>query len=214
MKYRGRLIAMSITLFVHTAYIIIYYFRVGRVDIMDLLVYPLFAAVAYWAGYQYDKAVYYSEKDALTNLYNRRFVLASFDRIGAVASRTNSQLFILLMDCDNFKDINDAYNHQTGDRVLQRISHILQLSTRKVDIVSRWGGDEFLILGQYKDASGVEVLVNRIQKEIRALSDELGFRVSLSIGCAVYNEREHKDLSSLIKAADEHMYSSKLSKKN
>lgn len=213
MKYKGRLLVISITLSVHTAYLIYYFFRDGRVDIMDLLGYPLFFALSYWAGYQYDKAVYYSEKDALTNLYNRRFVIGSFDKIVAISSRTSSQLFVLLLDCDNFKEINDVYNHQIGDKVLQRISQILQLNTRRIDIVSRWGGDEFLVLGQYKDPSGIEVLTNRIQKEIAALSDEMGFHVSLSIGSAVYNEREHKDLSSLIKTADENMYRSKVTKK-
>ena len=204
---------MSITLAVHTAYILYYFYRDGRVDIMDLLGYPVFIVLSYWAGYQYDKAVYFSEKDALTNLYNRRFVIHSFDKLAAIASRTSSQLFVLILDCDNFKEINDVYNHQIGDSVLQRTSEILQGNTRKVDIVSRWGGDEFLVLGQYKDASGIEALVNRIQNEMAALSDEFGFRVSLSIGYAVYNEWEHKDISSLIKTADENMYRTKANKK-
>ncbi|MCR2805838.1 GGDEF domain-containing protein [Paenibacillus soyae] len=214
MKYKGRLLVVSITLSLHTVYILYYYLRDGMVDMMDILGYPLFFALAYWAGHQYDKALYYSEKDVLTNLYNRRFVIQSFDKIAAIASRTSSNLFVLLLDCDNFKEINDVYNHQIGDTVLQRISQILQLNTRKIDIVSRWGGDEFLVLGQYKEQSGVEVLMGRIQKEIAALSDEMGFRVSISIGSAVYNEKEHKDLSSLIKTADENMYRTKATKKH
>ncbi|RIX50143.1 GGDEF domain-containing protein [Paenibacillus nanensis] len=213
MKYKGRIATISLTMTVHTAYILYYFQRDGTVDWADWLGYPLFITVSYWAGKQYDRAVYYSEKDSMTNLYNRRFVINAFDKITSLASRTNSHIFALVIDCDNFKEINDRYNHHVGDKVLSEISHILLTNTRKVDIVARWGGDEFLVLGQYKDRAGIDAIITRITKQISLLSDELGFHVSLSIGSAIYSATQHHDLSSLVKTADENMYKSKMDKK-
>ncbi|NRF95564.1 GGDEF domain-containing protein [Paenibacillus frigoriresistens] len=188
MKFIGRTIAISIIMFFHTSYLIYYFYRDGRIDIPDILGYPLFFCIAYWAGKQYDKATFFSEKDPLTNLYNRRFVMYSFDKILALTDRSNSKLFIMVIDCDNFKEINDIYGHSKGDLVLKTIGEALVKTTRKSDVVSRWGGDEFLINGQYKDDSGLQIIHQRLSEEFRNLYE-------------------------LIKLADEEMYNHKWKKK-
>jgi diguanylate cyclase (GGDEF)-like protein len=213
MNYTGRLATILLTTTFHTAYIFYYFKRDGVIDPLDLLGYPIFFLLSYWGGLQYDRAIYYSEKDTLTNLYNRRYVISIFDKFFAQAKRSNSAIYALLLDCDRFKEINDSYNHHMGDEVLRRISKILMDCTRKGDIVSRWGGDEFLILGQYNRPSDMESSVQGIQSELIHLSNEMGLCISASIGSAVYSEEQHHDLSDLIREADKHMYDMKMEKK-
>lgn len=94
---------------------------------------------------QYDKAKYFSEKDTLTGVYNRRFVEAIFPKLLAQVERKNEQLSLSIVDCNDFKPINDTYGHKIGDEVLITLSSLLAGEIRKSDIVARWGGDEFLI---------------------------------------------------------------------
>ncbi|MCZ8523430.1 MULTISPECIES: GGDEF domain-containing protein [Paenibacillus] len=212
MKYLGRLTTTAIIAFVHTSYLIYYYFRDGIVDTADLLGYPLLLFLAWWAGLQYDRAKYYSEKDSLTNLYNRRFVTASFDKMGALANRNGAKLYVLVMDCDNFKEINDRYSHHTGDKVLRAISGLLLRHTRQSDVVARWGGDEFVVLGQYKDNEGLQAMLLRLQDECARLSEQYGMHIAISIGSSLYPD-DSRDLYGLIKTADRHMYQAKAAKR-
>jgi diguanylate cyclase (GGDEF)-like protein len=209
-KYKGRLIATMMIMTVHTLYTLYYFKRDGMVDVLDLLGYPVIFIISYWSGLQYDKAVYFSEKDTLTNIYNRRYVISSFDRFLSLAKRSNTTLFVMLLDCDNFKEINDRYNHHLGDEVLRHISKILLGCTRKGDIVSRWGGDEFLILGRYNDSTDIQTIGLEIHRRLVQLSHEMGFSISISMGSAVYAEDRHHDLSGLIREADNNMYNMKI----
>lgn len=180
---------------------------------MDLLGYPLFFSISYWCGKKYDKATFFSEKDILTNLYNRRFVIHSFDKIIALADRTNSKLFVLVIDCDNFKDINDLNGHAKGDIVLTSIGKILVSSTRNSDIVARWGGDEFLVIGHYKEEAGLETVVERLESELKILSNQLKMPVIVSIGSAIFPDH-NTNLIELIKIADQNMYNNKWMKRS
>lgn len=211
-KYTGRIIAVSLILFFHTSYLIYYYYRDGYIDIADWMGYPLLLSVAYWAGKQYDRAAYLSEKDVLTNLYNRRFILNAWNNVSALTDRTNSKLFILVIDCDNFKMINDGHGHHLGDKLLIQIGQLLTRSTRKSDIVARWGGDEFLVIGQYKDEAGLQILLSRLREDLERLSRELQIPVGASVGSAIYPD-DSKELYELIKIADENMYRGKRTKK-
>lgn len=212
MKYHGRISSIGLCLLIQTFYLLYFYFPDKNVDWVIWWSYPVLIAISYWTGKHYDKATFYSERDPLTNLYNRRFVTLAFDKILAIANRTNSNIFVLLIDCDHFKKINDQYNHQTGDMVLLQISQLLTANTRKSDIVARWGGDEFLIIGHHKDEAGLQVLLHRIQNESVNFSINMGFPISLSIGSATSSTSQYQDLTSLLKIADENMYRSKTKK--
>lgn len=83
-----------------------------------------------------------AETDYLTKLYNRRYFM---DQLQLFVSQYNSNLFLILFDIDNFKKINDTYGHSAGDTVLVTISNILKLLLREEDILSRWGGEEFMV---------------------------------------------------------------------
>lgn len=202
---------MGATIVFISVYVIYRYYMEGRVDLIEWLGYPVIMSVAYWAGKQYDKAVFDSEKDVVTNLYNRRFVINTLNKVIALADRNNGQLFVLVIDCDNFKEINDRYNHTTGDMVLALVGRTLTESTRKSDIVARWGGDEFLVIGQYTGETGLRSFMQRLDENIKRISAETAIPLSVSIGSAVY-PTDHKDIIELIKIADQNMYGSKNNK--
>ncbi len=212
MRYKGRIISVSLAMIAHSSFVIYFSIKFGDVHIVSLLGYPLWFLIAYWTGKQHDLAAYYSEIDPLTNLYNRRFVINSFEKITSLAERTKSKLFVLIIDCDNFKDINDLNGHQKGDMVLSMIGETLVDTTRKSDIVGRWGGDEFIVIGHFKEASGLKIILQRIEENLQNLSNQINIPVMVSIGTAGYPD-DSKDLSELIKMADKDMYKSKLTKK-
>ncbi|WML43080.1 GGDEF domain-containing protein [Neobacillus sp. PS3-40] len=211
MKYSGRIVGSLGLFLLHSVYIFYYYFRDNSVEPLDLYSYPFLVFFGYWAGKQYDKVRFYSEKDELTGIYNRRFVMNTYDKIFSFAERANSKLFILVVDCDSFKTINDTYGHHKGDMVLIKISELLVESTRKSDIVARWGGDEFLVIGHYNGEAGLETVLNRLEKKLENLSDQVKIPVKASIGSAIY-PNDSMDLFELLKKADGQMYNCKASK--
>ncbi|WP_248928136.1 GGDEF domain-containing protein [Paenibacillus hamazuiensis] len=212
MNYRGRIFAVSLTLLAHTCFAVYFAITDGRVHFITYLGYILWFFVGYWIGHLYDKARYYAEKDPLTDLYNRRFITSTFGKITSLTERTQAKLFVLIIDCDNFKSINDMYGHQKGDFVLASIGRTLSGLTRKSDIVARWGGDEFLVIGHLKQDASLQTVHQRLTDGLKALSDELGIPVFVSIGSAVYPDHS-TDLTELIKIADTNMYIGKRSKK-
>lgn len=88
-----------------------------------------------------------SSTDALTGLPNRRFALAELERLFALARRTEQQVLVVFIDLDDFKKINDAYGHDTGDLFLVEVGRRLKQGLRAGDLLGRLGGDEFVIIG-------------------------------------------------------------------
>lgn len=212
MKYYGRLGSVGLCFLIQAFYLIYFYFFNKPIDPVIWFSYPFLLVISYYTGRHYDRALFYAERDPLTNLYNRRFVMQAYDKVQSVAIRTKSQIFVLLIDCDNFKQINDQFQHHTGDKILRQIGEILITNTRKSDLVARWGGDEFLIIGHYKDTAGLVTLLNRIQVKCEDLSSENGFPVTLSIGWAISANEQYQSLEELIQIADQNMYLSKSEK--
>ncbi|MCC0566250.1 GGDEF domain-containing protein [Brevibacillus agri] len=209
MGYSGRIVTSISVFFTHSFYIVYYYYRDGKVEALDLYSFPFLIIFAYWAGKQYDKVKYLSDKDTLTGVYTRRFVLNTFEKITSLANRTNSKLFVLIIDCDNFKEINDRHGHDKGDIVLTKIGETLVGSTRRSDIVARWGGDEFLVIGHLKEEPDLQTVLQRLDNDMRNLSNQINLSVKVSIGSAIYPD-DCTDLNKLIKSADENMYRKKL----
>src|SRR4051794_11378468 len=107
MRYSGRMVASVGTLFIHCLYILYYNYRDGKIEPVDLYSTPFLVMLGYLAGLQFDKVRYLSEKDLLTGMYNRRFVINTFEKVSSLFERTDHKLFVLVIDCDNFKNIND-----------------------------------------------------------------------------------------------------------
>lgn len=164
--------------------------------------------VAYWVGKQYDKVKFYSEKDSLTGFYNRRFVDELLPSLLAKMDRKNEKLSIAILDCDNFKAINDRYGHRKGDLVLQELSALLLTTIRKNDIVARWGGDEFLIVAPCAGEEDIKQILKRFNNELLELSKKMQIAISLSSGYAIYPS-DTKKIEDLISIADSKMYSFK-----
>ena len=168
----------------------------------------IFLSIAWWGGKQYDLAKYYSEKDPLTNTYNRRTVKESFERLALISDKENNRLGVLMIDLDNFKGINDRYGHSKGDELLQQISFIMKKVSKKEDFIARWGGDEFLILVPNIDEYFEVNYPQLLHEELESNESFLNTLFTASIGVAIYPEHG-VTLENLIQRADERMYKMK-----
>jgi diguanylate cyclase (GGDEF)-like protein len=131
------------------------------------------------------------------------------------AHRSKRKVAVLYLDLDGFKQVNDYYGHQTGDKVLQRAARIFQHSVRETDTVGRLGGDEFVVLLQnIGDRSGAESVARKIKKAFFQPSVDVNGTNKLmpvlgaSVGIAVYPE-DGSTTAELLRAADQAMYRDK-----
>jgi diguanylate cyclase (GGDEF)-like protein len=155
---------------------------------------------------------YMSYHDTLTNLPNRRLLEEFAEKMLTLAKRENKPLSILFMDLDRFKPINDVYGHQMGDEVLKLVAKRLEKFARSSDTISRYGGDEFVILAydcSKQDATALaERLVKAIEEPMKI--DQLTLQLSASVGIATFPE-DGDELTKLIRLADERLYMAKKS---
>lgn len=153
-----------------------------------------------------------AEIDPLTGVCNRHKSSQELDKFLRLAKRQSQPLCLAILDLDNFKQVNDRYGHATGDAVLRHMGQLLRQSFRSEDIVSRWGGEEF-VLGLY--GMNREDGVQRLTKVLETLRQEefiapnyAKFRVTFSAGVAQYPE-DGDDLQLLYKSADTALYQAK-----
>jgi diguanylate cyclase (GGDEF)-like protein len=153
--------------------------------------------------------------DAVTGLANRSLFNDRLSHALAQAQRHRWRLAVMFIDLDDFKNVNDTYGHEVGDRVLQMVAQRLRGSVRGGDTVSRRGGDEFLLLMlEAKDEGSVAALAAKIIDNIAEACDVEGgsVRVRPSIGIALYPE-DGQCAQDLLKNADKAMYAAKQQKK-
>lgn len=153
--------------------------------------------------------------DPLTHLLNRRGMLECIDYEVKRSQRSNKPMSFVIADVDFFKNINDQYGHETGDAVLTEMSDVLRSSLRRQDSISRWGGEEFLLLLPETNLAQAKSLAEKIRLRIRGLSFEspIGpFQCSMSMGVAeVY---DFKNARNTINIADQRLYVAKSSGRN
>jgi diguanylate cyclase (GGDEF)-like protein len=149
-------------------------------------------------------------RDALTGLHNRRFLEMKVAQI-LEEHRNFGRLYgVLLVDADRFKLVNDMHGHDVGDAVLKAVSATLVEALRPVDMVGRWGGEEFLVLMPDLDAVGLGDLAERCRVLIAQSSIQAGasrVSVTASIGATVVTHSDTRE--SVVRRADELMYQSK-----
>jgi len=148
--------------------------------------------------------------DLLTGVMNRRAMFEQL-RYQLVRHQRNKTPFVILVaDIDHFKNINDTYGHDVGDQALIAVADILLNSTRSQDLISRWGGEEFLILLPDTDLKGgavaAEKIRSRLSKEV-IKADEHSLKLTLSVGVAEY--KYGQTLEKCIKDADSALYQAK-----
>ncbi len=151
-------------------------------------------------------------KDALTDLYNRRYVFEKLGNLIKYANKRSLKIAILISDVNDFKKINDCYGHDYGDKILIDIAIALKNSFDKRDIIARWGGDEFLILAVFADEDAINKKINHFQSNLKSTLANKNTAVSVSIGKANY-PTDHTNLEQLIAIADDNMYEIKLNHK-
>jgi diguanylate cyclase (GGDEF)-like protein len=149
------------------------------------------AAVAIVNADLYQATLELSVTDALTKVMNRRALNRMLEAEVTRAQRFSTQLAVLMIDCDHFKQYNDRMGHLLGDEALKELAQTLQASVRKVDAVARFGGEEFCVVLPRADDEAAEEVADKLLKAVRAITlpgvttQPLG-RLSISIGVAVY----------------------------
>lgn len=149
--------------------------------------------------------------DSLTGLPNRYNLYTQLKLMVANANRYERKFAVLFLDLDHFKNINDTLGHNVGDALLKSVSHKLKSMIRENDIVSRIGGDEFIIvLNDFNDSGTLEQVISKILDAFHQewIVQKHFLRLSTSIGVAVYPD-DSKDINELMKFADIAMYKAK-----
>ncbi len=154
------------------------------------------------------------DQDGLTGLFNRDYFDRQLVHEINQADRTDGSVYLLMLDVDRFKSVNDEFGHAYGDRVLQKISSVLKHAVRQNDIVARYGGEEFVIILPGACSGTAERVANRIRKQLRASLESsdvfihLADRVTLSIGsaCFPHCSRQAEEIQEM---ADQRMYVAK-----
>ncbi len=158
-----------------------------------------------------------AQTDALTNLYNRKFLDDSILKITSQASRSKTAYGVLLLDIDHFKMINDTYGHDIGDLAIKIVAKTLLDNIRISDIAIRYGGEEFLILLYNCNEANIVDIANKIRiefskKEIPTGGNSVIYK-TMSIGISIY-PKHSKSLEQCIKYSDLALYEAKNSGRN
>jgi len=154
-----------------------------------------------------------SHRDYLTNLYNRRYFNELAQDFIKTAKRDHGQVGVIMLDIDRFKNINDTYGHTMGDKVIQLLASLLNKHTRKNDIVSRFGGEEFAVLLPFTDKDEVAKIAEKLRiivenADVELASDKyIKFTISLGVDCVNF-ENDH-DISESLDRVDKALYRAK-----
>lgn len=166
----------------------------------------------------YEKAQKDSMFDELTKLYTRRYFRESCCQEFSKAKRYGTNFSIIMIDIDHFKCFNDTYGHLIGDEVLRKLSSILRSSVRKGDIISRYGGEEFIILLPETDKEEATLVAEKlrslVEKELVLECEGKNVeKVTITVGVASYPD-DGKAIDEVIDAADRFLYQGKKSGRN
>jgi diguanylate cyclase (GGDEF)-like protein len=156
--------------------------------------------------------------DELTGLYNRRFLEEYARKLLAMARRKGQPLGIIMMDLDHFKEFNDVYGHEVGDRILRHFAKTATQAMREANLAARYGGEEFVVILPETDAQGCLRLAERIRLAVERMVVPSGTekplpQVTVSLGIAVYPDHG-QSLEELLQASDKALYESKRAGRN
>jgi len=156
----------------------------------------------------------YSFKDEVTGLYNRRFFSIRLEEEVSRYRRFNHPVSVLLLDLDAFKSVNDELGHAAGDETLRGMAEILLRHSRGINVICRYGGDEFAVLLVETSKSGARLYADRIRYVLSSYPFAHRRRVTASFGIASLPEDVAPTADDLIRAADEALYAAKRAGKN
>jgi diguanylate cyclase (GGDEF)-like protein len=156
----------------------------------------------------------FSFKDEVTGLYNRRFFSIRLEEEVSRYRRFNHPVSVVLLDLDGFKAVNDELGHAAGDETLRAMADILLKQSRGINVICRYGGDEFAVLLVETSKSGARLYADRIRYVLSTWTFAHGRRVTASFGIASLPEDVPPAADELIRAADEALYAAKRAGKN
>jgi diguanylate cyclase (GGDEF)-like protein len=154
--------------------------------------------------------------DDLTGLYNRRGLFTLSDKLLKMFKREKKGFFMLYVDTDNLKIINDTKGHEVGNKALIDSADILREQFRESDIIARVGGDEFVVLPIVAAGETAQTIISRLQKAVESHNcvNDRSYRLSLSGGIAYFDPETNSSLEKLLDQADESMFKQKNHKKS
>ncbi|MDT8375679.1 MAG: sensor domain-containing diguanylate cyclase [Mariprofundaceae bacterium] len=155
--------------------------------------------------------------DGLTGVYNRRYFNQAIVRECQLAQRHGRPTSLIMLDIDQFKQINDRYGHQAGDYVIMALSEVLRHTVRNSDILARPGGDEFTVLSTVATLEQARLLAGRLRKNVEKHAFTYASEpvpVTISLGVAEWNDGMDTDGLALIKHADNALYRAKSEGRN
>ena len=155
-----------------------------------------------------------SFKDEVTGLYNRRFFSLRLEEELSRYRRFNHPVSVVLLDLDGFKAVNDEFGHSVGDDTLRDVAQILMKHSRGINVVSRYGGDEFAVLLVETSKAGARLYADRIREVVAKYPFSHGKVITASFGVASLPDDEAATAEDLFRAADEALYTAKRAGKN
>jgi diguanylate cyclase (GGDEF)-like protein len=153
-----------------------------------------------------------ASRDALTQIYNKRFFVERLQSEFAFAQRHSAPLSLIIFDIDHFKQVNDTYGHLAGDYVLAELAKVITPVIRSEDIFARYGGEEFVIMSRSTDPPSAAVVSERIRASIEEYAFEFEgtkLPITISVGLAAMPHPEVKQPEDLVAAADKALYEAK-----
>ncbi|MEK6666749.1 MAG: GGDEF domain-containing protein [candidate division NC10 bacterium] len=156
----------------------------------------------------------FSFKDEVTGLYNRRFFSVRVEEEVSRCRRFNHPVSVVLLDLDDYKVINDELGHGAGDETLREVAQLLLKHSRGINVLCRYGGDEFAVLLVETSKAGARLYADRIRQVLATHPFAHGRRVTASFGVASLPEDVAPATDELIRAADEALYAAKRAGKN
>lgn len=191
-----------------------------------LMVYPLFPCIGFlvqsllygiaviWTGSVISLLIIYSNlqnaqitTDALTGL-NNRYRFQSYINYKLTNRHPGAILYMLMIDIDRFKDINDKYGHLAGDETIRTVAQLIIRSVHRSDFVARIGGDEFIVIGERGSMTSIQETIQTIEEEFSAHNQNrwVPYQISISIGCSTLEGDQTKTTDMLLAEADKMMY--------
>ena len=155
-----------------------------------------------------------SFKDEVTGLYNRRFFSLRLEEEISRFRRFNHPVSVVVLDLDGFKSVNDEFGHAVGDETLRDVGQILMKHSRGINVVSRYGGDEFAVLLVETSKAGARLYADRIREVVAKHPFPHGKVVTASFGVASLPDDETGTAEDLFRASDEALYAAKRAGKN
>lgn len=185
-------------------------------DVNTLKVLSTYVGIALENSRLYKEIKYRANYDVLTKIFNRREALRKSEKIYNKVKKYYDSYWVMMVDVDNFKKINDTYGHQVGDKVLASIAKVIKESIRECDIVGRYGGEEFIVIVK-DDKNSYLKIAERIRNNIENTAINIGeneiIKVTSSIGITKMDATD-KTFQQIISEADKALYEAKNSGKN